>query len=405
MVAATCIRRRSSGSASSHSARCSARSRSSAPASISPSIDGRLAHRDRAGTERLDGEAVLGELGGALGQPRHVVVVEFDDLRDQQDLPRDAGLVERRSSCARRPAARARRADRRSPGRRGSAPRCRCRAPGRARRRAAGRAHRRAGSATSTRAVAAAPPTSNASCAASAKPAGSVLAQAATAVRAGVPGRANERRQSKLPRRRQCGRAERRDGGAAAGRRGAAALARQPFLQRVHQQRAHQAGIAEPHLGLGRMHVHVHLARRQRDEQRDDRMAVARQIVGVGAAHHAEQQLVAHRPAVDEQILPERVGARERRQRDDAFDRDVLALAFDLDGVGAKLSVRECRRAAPAVPARRAAPPAMSPARAPRRSSVKATSGRLIARRRTTSRTASASVRSCLRNFSRAGVA
>ena len=40
MVAATCISRRSSGSASSHSARCSARSRSSAAASISPSIDG-----------------------------------------------------------------------------------------------------------------------------------------------------------------------------------------------------------------------------------------------------------------------------------------------------------------------------------------------------------------------------
>ena len=37
--------------------------------------------------------------------------------------------------------------------------------------------------------------------------------------------------------------------------------------------------------------------------------------------------------------------------------------------------------------------------------SVKATSGRLIASRRTTSRTASASLRSLLRNFSRAGVA
>ena len=37
--------------------------------------------------------------------------------------------------------------------------------------------------------------------------------------------------------------------------------------------------------------------------------------------------------------------------------------------------------------------------------SVKATSGRLIASRRTTSRIASASVRSLLRNFSRAGVA
>ena len=87
-------------------------------------------------------------------------------------------------------------------------------------------------------------------------------------------------------------------------------VARQRLLQRMHQQRAHQAGVAEAHLGLGRMHVDVDLARRQRHEQRDQRMAVARQVVGVGAAHHADQELVAHRPAVDEQILPERVGAR-----------------------------------------------------------------------------------------------
>ena len=39
-------------------------------------------------------------------------------------------------------------------------------------------------------------------------------------------------------------------------------------------------------------------------------MAVARQEIGIGAAHRAGEQLVAHRPAVDEQILDTRAVAR-----------------------------------------------------------------------------------------------
>ena len=66
-------------------------------------------------------------------------------------------------------------------------------------------------------------------------------------------------------------------------------------------------------------------------------MAIARQIVGVGPAHGAEQELVAHRPSVDEQILAERVGARQRRQRRVAIDGDALAFRRDLDRVGAEL--------------------------------------------------------------------
>ena len=67
------------------------------------------------------------------------------------------------------------------------------------------------------------------------------------------------------------------------------------------------------------------------------RMAVARQIIGIGAAHRAEQKLVAHRPAVDEEILAERIGARQRRQRGKAVDDDALAFGRDLDRIGAKI--------------------------------------------------------------------
>ena len=85
------------------------------------------------------------------------------------------------------------------------------------------------------------------------------------------------------------------------------------------------------------MHVDVDLARIERDEQRQHRMPVARQIIGVGAAHGADKKLVAHRPAVDEEILAERVGPRQRRQRGKTVDDDALAFGRDLDRVGAKV--------------------------------------------------------------------
>ena len=57
---------------------------------------GRLAHRDRAGAEALKHQAVAGKLLGARDEPLDVGFVELDDLGDQQDLARDAGLFERR---------------------------------------------------------------------------------------------------------------------------------------------------------------------------------------------------------------------------------------------------------------------------------------------------------------------
>ena len=116
-------------------------------------------------------------------------------------------------------------------------------------------------------------------------------------------------------------------------------------FERMHDQRAHQAGIAKTHFGFGRMHVDVDLARRERDEQSDQRMAVARQIIGVGRAHRADQELVADRPAVDEKILAERVGAGQRRQRRVAGDGDAVALRRDLDRVGAEIGAEQIAKA------------------------------------------------------------
>ena len=56
----------------------------------------RLADGDGAGTERFDGKAEALELAGTREQALDVGVVELDDLGDQQDLARDAVLVDGR---------------------------------------------------------------------------------------------------------------------------------------------------------------------------------------------------------------------------------------------------------------------------------------------------------------------
>src|ERR1700686_2401676 len=86
------------------------------------------------------------------------------------------------------------------------------------------------------------------------------------------------------------------------------------------------------------MHVDVDLARIERDEQGQHRMPVAGQIIGVSPADRADDNLVAYRPTVDEEILAERIAARQRRQRGKAVDDDALAFGRDLDCVGAKVA-------------------------------------------------------------------
>ena len=58
-------------------------------------------------------------------------------------------------------------------------------------------------------------------------------------------------------------------------------------------------------------------------------MAVAREQVAIGAAQRAEQQAVAHRASVDEQILLARLGAVESRQAGEAGNDGAAALAGD----------------------------------------------------------------------------
>ena len=188
--------------------------------------------------------------------------------------------------------------------------------------------------------------------------------------------------------------------------RGALAGARERVLQRADQQAAHQARIAEAHLGLGGMHVDVDLVRVERDEQ------APRSDDGRAAEHRRRRARTAPirslsrtgRPLTN-RYCPSELARCERRQAGKALDQPTpsrsasTATALSRNsraenvGEAREMSGRagQCRR-----PGDRRALLARE-----REGDV----GPAMARRRTTSRMASPSLRSLLRNFSRAGVA
>ena len=119
------------------------------------------------------------------------------------------------------------------------------------------------------------------------------------------------------------------------------ARARQRLAQRADHEAAHQPRVAEAHLGLRGMHVDVDQLRVAGEEEHRRRVAVAGEQVGVGRAQRAEQQLVAHRAAVDEEVLRHRRAAREGRQRREAAEAQALALGVDEKGVGDEVGAEQ----------------------------------------------------------------
>ena len=95
----------------------------------------------------------------------------------------------------------------------------------------------------------------------------------------------------------------------------------------------HLAAVPEAHLDLGRVHIHVHPRRIQRDEQGVDRLAVAVQHVFVGAAGGVGDGFVAHIAAVHISELP--VVARARGIGHASESPDAQTLAFVFDGLSA----------------------------------------------------------------------
>ena len=88
--------------------------------------------------------------------------------------------------------------------------------------------------------------------------------------------------------------------------------------------------------------------RRAVEEQRHHRVAIARQKILIRATHRAGEQLVAHRPAVDEEILVARRGAVERRQAGKAGQTKAFARGVDLASRCRRIPCRAPRRGASA---------------------------------------------------------
>jgi len=77
----------------------------------------------------------------------------------------------------------------------------------------------------------------------------------------------------------------------------------QGALHAVEDELVHGAGIPEAHFGLGRMHIHIHGARVDGQEQAQAGLAAAVQHVPVGFAQGVADHLVAHEAAIDEGVL------------------------------------------------------------------------------------------------------
>ena len=80
---------------------------------------------------------------------------------------------------------------------------------------------------------------------------------------------------------------------------------------------------------LAGMDIDVDLARVAFDEQRDDSVAVGGQKIHIGRPNRAGEDLVAHRPAVDENRLRERVRPAEGRQPDPPGEPNPVARRFE----------------------------------------------------------------------------
>ena len=93
------------------------------------------------------------------------------------------------------------------------------------------------------------------------------------------------------------------------------------------------------------MHIHIDKRRIAIEEQRQRGVAVARQEIGVCAAHGADQQFVAHRAAVHEQELHLRIGAVVSRQSSEARHTHAFSRDFHTRGIFREFLAHDARKA------------------------------------------------------------
>lgn len=110
----------------------------------------------------------------------------------------------------------------------------------------------------------------------------------------------------------------------------------QTLLQGADEKATDEPHVAKADLGLGRMDIDVDLVGITAQKERERGVAALRQIIHIGRADRAEQQLVADRPAIDEKILRRGIGAVPGRQPGKSIEIDAFARGRDLQRIGAK---------------------------------------------------------------------
>ncbi len=107
----------------------------------------------------------------------------------------------------------------------------------------------------------------------------------------------------------------------------------QRILQRAVDKIMHQPRITETHLVLGRVHVDINAGRVELKEQHIGRLATVVQHVAVSHLHRMGDAAVAHRTAVDVQVLLVGAGARIMRLRDPAVQAQAGTTVVDAHGL------------------------------------------------------------------------
>ncbi|MNE26714.1 hypothetical protein D3C80_1200920 [compost metagenome] len=93
------------------------------------------------------------------------------------------------------------------------------------------------------------------------------------------------------------------------------------------------APFTEAHFVLGRVHIDVDAGGVDFQKQYKSRVPAVEQHIAIRLAHRVGDQFVAHRTAIDEEILKVGLAAREGRQTDPAPQVQAVALYFNRQGL------------------------------------------------------------------------
>jgi len=125
--------------------------------------------------------------------------------------------------------------------------------------------------------------------------------------------------------------------------RGALCFTRQTLLQRMHDQCANPGPRCENRTSvLAGCNIGIDLARIKANEQRDHRVAVARQIVGISGTYRAQDQACrAPGGPLTNRYCPSALARVSEGRGGKALDRDAVALGAHVDGAAAKIRAQD----------------------------------------------------------------